>query len=248
MLSLAAEDVDLVVFPEAYLTGYCVDMLAAARKIAIPADHEAIETIRRCSEETGQVVIFGFAELDGQEVFNSAMVVDQGKILGIYRKTHLPELGLDKFVSAGDRFLVADTHVGKVGVLICFDLRHPEAARCLMLAGAELIVLPTNWPNGAQLTAAHFPIVRAGENRVFLAACNRVGTENGFPFIGHSSIVHPSGRLLAAAGPDEEIILAAVDLAEGKVKRNIIVPGKYETTVDISRRPELYGPIVKPLP
>jgi predicted amidohydrolase len=158
-----------------------------------------------------------------------------------YVKTHLPELGYDKFVRGGDALPVFDTEFGRVGILICFDLRHPEAARCLALAGADLIVLPTNWPDGAEMAAEHIALVRAAENKVFLATCDRVGTENGTHFIGLSKIIDPYGRVLASAGDSEAIIEADIDLSRARDKRNVIIPGKYEITIEESRRPQLYG-------
>jgi 5-aminopentanamidase len=108
-------------------------------------------------------------------------------------------------------------------------------------------VLPTNWPEGAEVSAEHISIARAAENRVFLATCDRVGSENGFNFIGRSKIIHPSGRVLAAAGVDEETLIADVDLSEARQKRTVGIPGKYETEAFQSRRPDLYGTIVEPV-
>jgi len=160
-----------------------------------------------------------------------------------YVKTHLPELGLDKFVVTGSDLPVFDTSIGRIGIAICFDLRPPEPIRVLALKGAELIVLPTNWPEGADFAPAHMAAVRANEIRVFLAACDRVGMENGFRFIGKSGIWDVAGKCLASAGDGEETIVADVDLAQAREKRVRIIPGKYETTILESRRPELYGEI-----
>jgi predicted amidohydrolase len=242
---LSKESVDLAIFPEAYLTGYCVDCQTDASRIAIPLGHEAFTMLRHAVEETGVTVVVGFAEAatDGT-IYNAAALFEAGAGPRIYRKTHLPELGLDKFVGLGDQLPVFDTRHGKIGILICFDLRPPEPSRVLALAGAELIVLPTNWPRGAEVSAHHVAITRAAENRVFFATCNRVGEENGFQFIGGSKIIGPSGHVLAAAGEGEEIIMADVNLAEATIKRSVMIPGKYETTVFDSRRPELYGSLV----
>jgi predicted amidohydrolase len=239
---LRSQGVDLALFPEAFLTGYCVDCLADAHRIAM--DPRSLTPIQNACDRLGISCVVGFAERDGDKVYNSAAYLEPRGELRIYRKSHLPELGLDKFVSAGDALDVFDTALGRIGVLICFDLRFPEPSRVLALKGAELIVLPTNWPEGAETSAQHVAIARAAENRVFVATCNRVGEENGFHFIGHSKIVGPDGKVLAAAGGSEEVITADVDLAEARIKRNVMIPGKYETTVFDSRRPELYGVIV----
>ncbi len=242
--ALAIDGVDLAVFPEAFITGYCVDSAAEARRIAI--DRSELEPIQQATDRLGIVVIIGFAERAGEHVTNSAALIEPHREVRIYRKSHLPELGLDKFVRPGDELPVFDTALGRIGILICFDLRIPEASRVLALTGAELIALPTNWPEGAETSAEHVAIARAAENRVFVATCNRVGLENGFRFIGRSKIVHPSGKVVAAAGTDEAVIVAEIDLSEARVKRNVMIPGLYETTVFASRRPELYEAITEP--
>jgi predicted amidohydrolase len=159
----------------------------------------------------------------------------------------LPELGLDKFVTPGDELPVFETRLGKIAILICFDQRHPEAMRVLMLKGAQLVALPTNWPVGAECSAEYICIARASENRIFLATCNRVGHENGFDFIGRSKILGLGGEILSSAGATEETLLATIDLNLATNKRMVAILGKYETTVDVSRRPVLYENLVEPI-
>lgn len=238
---LKGDGVEFAVFPEAFLTGYCVDSRAEAERIAINRDDAALSLIRDAANRLDISVVVGYAVADDGELYNEVALMEPGVRDRYYRKSHLPELGYDKFVVAGDELAVFDTRHGRIGLLICFDLRPPEAARVLALKGAELIILPTNWPNGAQVSAEHVSIARASENRVFIATCDRVGTENGFSFIGLSKIIAPNGKVLAEAGSDEEIIVADIDLAEARIKRNVVIPGKYEMTVFDSRRPELYG-------
>lgn len=245
---LKAQGVDLVVFPEAYLTGYCVECQADADALAIAAGdapHDALETLRAACDRLDVLAVVGFAEAHQGILYNTAYLFEPGKAPRLYRKSHLPELGLDKFVQAGDELSVFDTRVGKIGILICFDLRPPEATRALALQGADVLVLPTNWPVGAEVSADHLAIARAVENRIFVATCNRVGTENCFTFIGRSKIVHPTGRVLAAAGDGEETLIADLDLADARQKRTVGIPGKYETDVFASRRPELYGALIE---
>ena len=187
----------------------------------------------------------GYAGINGETLYNGACLIEPTGKVSEYRKTHLPELGLDRFVSPGDSLPVFDTAIGKIGIAICFDLRPPEAVRCLALKGAEVIVVPTNWPEGAEFTPTHTIASRAHENRVFVAACNRVGVENGFTFIGRSGIWDVTGRVLASAGAGDDVIRADIDLAQAREKRIRTIPGKYETTIFESRRPELYDVITK---
>jgi predicted amidohydrolase len=130
-------------------------------------------------------------------------------------------------------------------MLICFDVRFPEASRILALKGADIIVLPTNWPKGADISADILCIARAAENKVYVATCNRVGKEKGFEFIGKSKIIDSFGNVIASAGAEEETIIGDLDFSLSRTKRIVTIPGKHETTIFESRRPELYGPIFK---
>lgn len=243
---LARRGAEIVVYPEAFLTGYCVDSAEEARRIAIVGPPFGVfERLQKAVDETRALMVVGFAESAEGRVSNSAALLEPDTPPRVYRKTHLPELGLDKHVVPGDALPVFETRLGRIGILVCFDLRHPEPTRVLALKGAEIVLLPTNWPEGANVAAEHMAIARAAENRVFVATCNRVGTENGFTFIGLSKIVGPTGAVLAAAGSDEETIVADVELAEARNKRNVVVPGLYETDVVGSRRPELYGRLIE---
>ncbi len=242
--SLRAEGVDLAVFPEAFLSGYCVECLEDAERIAIPSTHAALQLLQSVCDETGILCIVGYAEsFSATKLRNTVALLQPGVPARTYSKTHLPELGYDKFVEAGDHLNVFETRLGKIGMIICYDLRLPEAARVLALKGAELIVLPTNWPVGAEVSADTISIARAAENRVFLATCDRVGEEHGYRFIGRSKIVSPSGKVLASAGADEEVIIADIDLAEARQKRIVGIPGKYEMEIFESRNPALYQAI-----
>jgi predicted amidohydrolase len=125
-------------------------------------------------------------------------------------------------------------------------LRFPEAARCLALDGADIIALPTNWPQGAQVSPDFVAPTRAMENHLFLIAVNRAGEERGVEFIGKSQIVDPGGRRLALADTTEEtIITARLDPALARQKRVIVTPGVFEIDPVGDRRPELYHRIVE---
>ncbi|MBI3864336.1 MAG: carbon-nitrogen hydrolase family protein [Planctomycetia bacterium] len=238
----------LTVFPECALSGYCYGSLDEARPFAQAIPGPATERMRAACAELGCYAVFGMLELDGPRIFNAAVLVGPTGVIGSYRKVHLPYLGIDMFTSFGDRpFAVHNAGELKVGMSICYDASFPEAARSLAILGADLIVLPTNWPPGSECTAACVINARAIENAVYYMAVNRVGTERGFDFIGRSRIADPGGVTLAEShGVAEEILYAEIDPAKSRRKHIIRVPGKHEIDRLADRRPEMYGLVVAP--
>ena len=253
--ALKDQGVDLAVFPEAFLTGYVVDSFEDAKRIALPLENDrhlrvinqlgAISTLHLACQEIGIHAVVGAITTDGTDVQNAALLFTPDGTVWRYFKTHLPFLGVDRFVVPGWDLPVFETEIGRIGLLVCYDLRVPEAARSLALDGADLIVLPTNWPVGAELTPAHVAPTRALENRVFVATCDRVGTENGVKFIGQSAIYDVFGREMANAGDSDAVIVADLDLNLSREKRTVIRPGEYELDVMGSRRSTLYGRLTK---
>jgi predicted amidohydrolase len=135
----------------------------------------------------------------------------------------------------------------RIGLNICYDSGFPESSRVLALAGADLVVLPTNWPTGAETLAEHAIATRALENAIYYAAVNRVGEERGFRFIGRSRICDPSGKTLAVGSEaNEEILYAEIDVAKARQKTIVRVPGKHLIDRVADRRPEFYGSLVEP--
>lgn len=251
---LKEQGVEFAVFPEAFLTGYVVDSEDEARRIALSTildgdrlvqAPEPIERLVRACHELDMYAVAGFAGSDGRSLYNGALFASPTGDARVYRKAHLPELGFDRFATPGDGLHIFETRFGRIGILICFDLRMPEAARCLSLSGADLIVLPTNWPHGAEISADVLALARAAENRVFVATCNRVGEENGFRFIGRSKIIGVGGEVLAQTGANADAIIEDIDLAAARQKRVERAGGRYCTETFGARRPELYGRIVE---
>lgn len=240
---LAPLGVDLAVFPEAFLNGYVVSSVQQAAEIALPDADTVLKEIAQVVRETGVGTIFGYLWREGETLHNSAaMILPEGRIER-YDKAHLPFLGYDRFAKPGRELPVFETPWGRIGMLICYDLRIPEAARVLALRGADLLVLPTNWPEGAELSAKHYTIVRASENRIFVAAVNRVGTENGTRFFGHSTVSNPEGEVLGALGEEAGRLIVDIDLAQARQKNRIVIPGEYETHAFAVRQPDAYRPL-----
>jgi predicted amidohydrolase len=239
----------LAVFPECALQGYGFESKEEALRIAEPVPGHATEQVARACAASGVWAVFGLLERDGDKLFNSAALVGPKGFAGVYRKMHLPFLGVDRFATPGDLgFPVFETPFGKIGILICYDASFPEAARALKLGGAQLLCLPTNWPMAAEVSCLLGPRVRAQENHVFVAACNRVGEEAGFTFRGESSVSDCDGRVLAMAGKGEGAITAELELPAADRNRVVIIPGKYELDRIGHRRPEFYGAVAEKKP
>lgn len=245
----AAEGVDLLVLPECVLSGYMYDSRADALARALRIDGPELAEVTASCRRLSLHCVVGYLEAtDDGRLYNSAAVIDdEGKILHSYRKTHLPCLGVDRFVDRSDAApAVVATRLGNIGVAICYDLRFPETARALALDGAEIIAQPSTWPYEAAVLAEHFVPVRACENCVFVAVANRADREAGTDFMGRSQIVAPSGRRLAEADDESEcIVTARIDLRDAREKRIVNVPGEYEVSLFADRRPDLYATLVK---
>jgi predicted amidohydrolase len=239
----------LVVFPECVLSGYCFNSKAEARDSSEPLPGPATEVLAADCRELNVHAIVGLLEHDGDKLYNAAALVGPNGLVAAYRKTHLPCLGIDRFTDRGDEpYRVHDIGGLRVGMTICYDGSFPEASRVLALAGADLVVLPTNWPPQAERTARLLVPARALENRIYYAAVNRVGEERGFRFIGLSRIADVTGDLLAASDDDAETILyARIDPERARQKKIVNIPGEYEVDRVHDRRPDLYGPLTQPI-
>lgn len=242
----AAQGAKLVVFPECAIPGYCFDSLEEAHPFGEPIPGPSTDRLAAMCAELGVHVVTGLLESDGPRLFNTCVLIGPSGLVGSYRKVHLPFLGVDRFTTPGDRpFEVFDLGNLKVAMHICYDAAFPEAARSMALLGADLIVLPTNWPPGSELVAEHVICTRALENNVYFVAVNRVGSERGFSFIGRSKICAPDGRILSQAGPGGETILyAQVAPSLARQKHLVRVPGKHEIDRFNDRRPEMYRQLV----
>ena len=238
---------ELIVFPECALTGYVFTSREEATPYMEPIPGLSIDKLAACCRELGVHVTVGLLETDADRCFNTAVLLGPRGLIGKYRKNHLPFLGIDRFLDPGNEpFRVYQTSIGNIGIHICYDCNFPESARVMTLMGADILVLPTNWPEGRGKIVNYVVNTRAYENKVHLVAVDRVGAERGTKFIGNSKIVDAWGDTLVQASSDnEEVIYAEVSLADARQKRIVFKAGEFELDFINDRRPELYGQITK---
>jgi predicted amidohydrolase len=238
----------VVVLPELSTSGYVFASADEARTVAITPEHPVFAEWAAIVRPVDGVVIGGFAEAgpDGL-LYNSAAIVDGSGVLAVYRKVHLWAREKLVFEPGTAEPPVVDTPVGRIGVLICFDLEFPEFPRSVALRGAELIVAPTNWPRevvpeGERVPEVTVAMASAYSNHVAIACCDRAGVERGQEWNEASCIVDDHGWVIAT--PDAAgFVTADLDLARSHDKT-------LGTLVDVfgDRRPELYGAVTSPKP
>ena len=215
------------------------------------AGHPTIARFQALAKELGVVIPVSFFERDGHAHYNSLAMVDaDGALLGLYRKSHIPDgPGYEEkfYFRPGDTgFKVWNTRHGSLGVGICWDQWYPECARAMMLMGAELLLYPTaigTEPENPGLDTKDLwqraMIGHAVSNVVPVVASNRIGLEGDQTFYGHSFIADHRGEKVAELGRAASgVITADFDLEE--IRRNRASFGFFR-----DRRPDLYGLIAK---
>ena len=235
----------LLVLPECAIPGYMFGSGEEAMPFAEEIPGPSTEALERECARLDLTIVCGLLERDGDALRNAAVLVGPNGLIGTYRKTHLPFLGVDRFVTPGDTLPVFETPLGRIGIEICYDLRFPEVTRTLALKGADMVAHPTNFPMAARIQTELITVARAAENRIYLLTANRVGKERSGEFCGWSQIVDPFGKRLAEADEREETLLVAeVDVEKARDK-DYVIPGEYELYLFGHRRPELYGALVE---
>ena len=244
----AAAGAGLAVLPECAVTGYAFASLDEAMPVARRASAVAADRLAGLATQHQMTVICGSLESEGDAVYNVAHLVTPDGRRFHYRKTHLPFLGVDRFTTpGGDAPSVIDIGGVRVGVLICYDLRFPEAARICGLEGADLIALPTNWPVGVEFHPGLFAPARAAENHCYVLAADRVGTERGVTFLGRSLLVDYDGmRVAVASDTEEEILVGEIDTDAARATHVRARPGEHEWDTIADRRPGLYDRLLRP--
>lgn len=199
---------NIVILPELFNTGFykhnyeCVEPL-----------EDELSLLLKISQQKDIMIIAGLAEREGDDLYNSAVIIYRGKIIGKYRKTHLfPLTDEKKYFKAGDKLEVFETPFGKIGLLICYEVRFPELSRKLVKMGAEIIAIPAEFPKER---IEHWRVLlqaRAIENQVFVVGVNCV--EGDLDYGGHSMLVDPMGSILIEASEYQEVMMSDIRLSE----------------------------------
>ena len=255
----AEKGAQVILLPELFETWYfCQERNYDSYKLAMSAEENpAVRRLRGVAEELKVVLPVSFFEREGNVTYNSVAMIDaDGRMLGIYRKTHIPDDHFYQekfyFTPGNTGFRVWDTAYGKIGVGICWDQWFPESARCMALMGAQLLLYPTAIGSEPIIECDSMPHWRrcmqghAAANVVPVIAANRIGEERVEPchenngqssaltFYGSSFITDETGEILEDAGRmEEKVILHAFHL-------DAIEEMRFSWGLFRDRRPEMY--------
>ena len=250
----AARGAEVVLPPELFEGPYfCrVEDEAQFQNARAVTEHPSVLAMQELAKELTIWIPTSFFEADGPHFYNSlAMVGPDGKVAGVYRKSHIPDgPGYEEkfyFRPGNTGFRVwKGPHLSTIGVGVCWDQWYPETARTLMLMGADILFYPTaigTEPHDPDLDTSRLwrraMIGHAVSNVVPVVAANRIGTEGGQRFYGHSFICDERGDIVAEFGAEETgVLVATLDLAAAKKHRAAF--GFFR-----DRRPDLYGRLVE---
>ena len=234
---------NLIVFPELITSGYeCTKEQFQELAETLP-DGKSMTAVGELAKKYHVHIVYGFPERDPEltdVLYNSSTLIDcNGKSLGRYRKVH-PFDAEKQWCRAGTDYPLFDTEIGKIGIMICWDTAFPEVARTYALKGADLLVVATNWEKPYSDDWDLITKARAFDNTLHLVAANRIGDDVELGFFGHSKIIDPIGREIAAL--DEEVegyIAAELDLSKTQEERT-----RYYTFFK-DRRPDTYEQLTR---
>ncbi|MCX7990437.1 MAG: hypothetical protein N2999_00165 [Proteobacteria bacterium] len=239
------EGAKIIAFPELFLTEWFpAEMREEYFKLAESYKGESVKFYRDYSKKNKVILIVPFFEKYGRSFYNSTAVIEKGRIIGIYRKVHIPQIPLWEekyYFRSGDSLPVFNTSICKIGIQICWDNFFFEGYRCLALNGAELVVTPTA---SAMNTQNRWRIVISTQallNNIFIFRVNRVGKERYQEFYGNSFLAGPDGLIVGKpAGELEGVYITELNL-------NIIKRAKKYFPFLKDRKPKLYSRITEDL-
>ncbi|MBW1721543.1 MAG: carbon-nitrogen family hydrolase [Deltaproteobacteria bacterium] len=208
------EEADLVLLPEVWNIGYF--SFDRYRPESEAPGGETAERMSSMARKLGTYLLAGswITREEGGKLFNTSFLFDRnGDLVAKYRKIHLFGYGSreTEILEGGKEIVTHRTDFGTIGIATCYDLRFPELFRKMMSMGTEIFLVVSGWPFPRLEPWILFNRVRALENLAFLVSCNCAGVNRGVRFCGHSMIVDPWGKAVAAGGDEEEVITADID-------------------------------------
>lgn len=227
LIAAADNGADLIVLPELATTGYVFENRAEAYDHSEPVPGgRSLEMFARVASERSLYVVGNVVEESEGRLYDTAVLVGPDGYIGRYRKTHLWNTEKLWFTPGDEGYQVFDTPIGRIGLLVCWDIWFPETARIVTQMGADIICIPTGWvwtppplyDASGVCMAAHLTYTAAHVNNVFIATADRIGQERGAGFMGNSLIAGTTGWPIdRIAGPDEDtIIYADIDLTAAR--------------------------------
>lgn len=238
-LIASAERCDVYVLPELANSGYRFRSRDELVMVAEEVNRSTfLNSLVGIAQVQNALIVSGFCERERDVFYNSAVLVGPDGLLGLYRKLHLFMDEKDFFEPGNLDLPVFDTHLGKIGMAVCYDWMFPEVWRSLALKGARLIAHPSNLvlPYCQRVTPSYALV-----NKCFIATANRTGSERDLTFTGQSVLTNPKGELILKGNEQEETVLVAkVQLDEADDK---LVTTRNHAFND--RRTDVYGDFLK---
>ena len=239
----AEQGADIVVLPELAVTGYRFQSLAEVESVAESTAGPTLTEWHALAARYDLVVVGGFVEAgEDDSCYNSAALVDASGVRAVYRKAHLWDEEGNWFRPGTGPPPLVQTRFGKLGVVVCYDLEFPEWVRLAALSGTEVLCAPVNWPlfprpEGERPSEVVKVQADASVNRMYIAACDRVGPERGTVWLGGSVIVDPDGF------PLTELRLGLATMVSATVDPRQAADKAISARNDVfaDRRPALYG-------
>ncbi len=221
---------DLLFFPEIQLTPFFPQYKAAdtpypVKEYCLTEDSDYVLEFCEAARTEGLFISPNvYLQRDGKPFDASLWITPDGEINGVATMVHVLQAQnfyeRDYYTPSTDGFHVFDTPWGKVGIVICFDRHLPESIRTCASKGAQLIIIPTANIEGEPLEMFEWELrVQAMHSNVFIAMCNRVGTEGDATFAGQSIVVDPDGEVILKADNQEQLITCEIDLEQTKESR-----------------------------
>lgn len=235
----------LIFFPEVHLYPFFPQYQKTGEgPTSLEIDDLIVSKFREKSRQLSIISIPNIYLKEGSKKFDASVVIgSKGELVGIAKMVHVVQVEKfyeqDYYTPSDSGFQVYDTSIGKIGMVICFDRHFPESIRICVLKGAEIIIIPTVNTKEEQSEMFEWELrVQAMQNSVFIAMCNRVGTEGDMHFSGESIVIDPNGDVVKKADDSEQILLADLQL-------NMVKECREKRKYLQLRRPGMYSDLTK---